>query len=100
MTVSKEAIEAAAWAIEAEIYDLNERTFRDIAEVALTAAEPYFQRTITTEEERDSLPDRTVVLSAAGTIANIVGGRVHVFGITDTCPVNLLKLPLTVLYED
>lgn len=41
MTVSKEAIEAAAWAIEAEFYDLNVWTNAEIADVALTAAEPH-----------------------------------------------------------
>lgn len=56
-------------------------------------------RQVTTPEALDALPDRTVVLTKAGSIVNIVGDRVYVFGYEASAPRRTLALPATVLYS-
>lgn len=56
-------------------------------------------RTITTVEELLALPSLTVVRSAAGSIANIVGDEAFFFGYEVTAPVTALALPATVIHK-
>lgn len=57
------------------------------------------RRVIHTEEGRAALKDMTVVRSAAGTIANVFSGRAYFFGAEQDTPVDVLALPLVVLFE-
>ena len=52
---------------------------------------------VTTEAELDALPDRTIVRSAAGTVANLVGPRAYFFGYEAAVSRRLLELPVTIL---
>lgn len=52
---------------------------------------------VTTADELAALPDMTVVLTAAGTIANLVGDRAYFFGYDASVSRSVLALPATVL---
>lgn len=56
-------------------------------------------RTITTEEERQALPDLAVVRTAAGTIACVFGGAANFFGTELTAPISVLALPIVILFD-
>ena len=66
---------------------------------AILAAGYWKPRTITTEEERASLPDMAVVRSSAGSIANVSQGRAYFFGFEHGVDAKMLALPLDVLWE-
>jgi CDGSH-type Zn-finger protein len=52
---------------------------------------------VNTTAELEALPDRTVVQSAAGTIANLVGDSAFFFGYEASVSRRMLDLPVTVL---
>lgn len=57
------------------------------------------RKTIHTSEELAALPDMSVVRSSAGSIANIILGRAYFFGAELDTSMDVLALPLTVLFE-
>lgn len=80
---------------------IKENLFKTTAGMAeaILAAGYWKPRTITTEEERASLPDMSVVRSSAGSIANVVQGRAYFFGFEHGLDAKMLALPLDVLWE-
>lgn len=52
---------------------------------------------VTTTAELDALPDRTIVRSAAGTVANLAGDQAYFFGHESSVPRRMLELPLIIL---
>lgn len=71
----------------------------DLAAEAVVAAGYIKPRVITTDEEREQLPNSSVVRSDAGSIANIQDGKAYFFGFEHPVDAKMLALPITILWE-